>query len=113
MQAGNLRHRVTIETPTDATSSVSGAVTQTWATLMTVWAEVKPVSATRRDQASQTIGEVTHEISMRWQPSLPKEFRIGFDGRVFKLLGAPINVDELSAEVRLSAVEVIDPTATV
>ena len=106
MEAGKLRHRVTIETPNKARDPKSGEVLRdAWVEFATVWAEVKPVGAFRREQAEQTAGKVTHEVSIRWLPNLPADFRLNFGGRVLKLTQPPINVGERNVEYRMTVNE--------
>lgn len=45
MQAGKLRHRVTIQEPVIVQNPETGAVNKTWRDVATVWAEVSPLSA--------------------------------------------------------------------
>lgn len=45
MQAGKLRHRVTIQEPVMVQNPETGAVNKTWQDIATVWAEVSPLSA--------------------------------------------------------------------
>ena len=106
MEAGKLRHRVTIETPTPARDPKSGEVLrEAWAEFATVWAEVRPVGAFRREQAEQTVGKVSHEVSIRHRPDLPSAFRLKFKGRVLKLTQPPINVGEREVEIRMTVNE--------
>jgi SPP1 family predicted phage head-tail adaptor len=63
---GRLRHRVTIQQPTVSRDS-AGSPTRTWATLGTVWAEVRTPQGF--EQAAQEAGQVkaslTHTVRLR------------------------------------------------
>lgn len=45
MQAGKLRHRVTLQEPVKEQNPTTGAVINTWRDVATIWAEVYPLSA--------------------------------------------------------------------
>jgi len=111
MEAGKLIHRVTIQTPTRDESAVSGRVKETFSDTATVWAQVKPRSASRREIGAQEIGMATHDISMRYTPDLVEGCRLKFGTRIFRLIGPPINVDERNIELRMAVIEDVQPAA--
>ncbi|WP_200791826.1 phage head closure protein, partial [Klebsiella pneumoniae] len=45
MQAGKLRHRITLQEPVKEQNPTTGAVINTWCDVATLWAEVAPLSA--------------------------------------------------------------------
>lgn len=64
MQAGKLKHRVTIQQVTETTKP-SGERSQSWGTLATVWASIVPLSGRELWNASQAQPDVTHTVTMR------------------------------------------------
>lgn len=70
MRAGRLNHRVVLQRVTEATDATYGEVTEAWATLATVWAEVRPLRG----------GEATD--SLRTSSEQVMVFRIRDDGNV-------------------------------
>lgn len=64
MEAGKLRNRVTIESPTEARDALGG-VTLTWATFAIVWASVSPIGGREYLQAAGTQAQVTHRVRCR------------------------------------------------
>jgi head-tail adaptor len=107
MQAGKLRHKIAIARPIRGESPLSGETTvEGWEHLGYVHAEIKPRSAFRREQSAQMQASATHDISMRYTPiAAVLPFRLNFKDRIFRVVGSPINVDELDIEIRLSVVE--------
>ncbi len=66
LQAGLLRHRVDIQEPTDGTDSYGG-VTQAWALLSTVWAQVEDLRGREFVSSEQLQSEVTTRITIRYR----------------------------------------------
>ena len=60
MEAGQLRHRVTIQQATETTDGFGG-VTQAWATFATVWAAVEPLTGREYLQGAPGAGECDDE----------------------------------------------------
>lgn len=86
MQAGKLRHRVTLERPTVMTDS-HGDQVKTWATLAEVWAEVLDLSGREFIAAQQVMADITVQVRMRGRTDFrltPKD-RIVFGSRTFDI----------------------------
>lgn len=106
LQAGNLRHVVTLQRKTGATNT-TGEETDTWTTLATVWASVEPFIDSRRGgteemQASQLIAISWTRIRMRYSASFsigPRD-RVSWNGRVFDIVNVN-NREERNAELEL------------
>jgi SPP1 family predicted phage head-tail adaptor len=64
MEAGKLRHRITIEVATN-TRTAAGSTTQSWATHATVWARILNFGGTERVTANQVESRVTHKVQIR------------------------------------------------
>ena len=64
MSIGERRQRVVFETPTVAQDAF-GEPDQTWATLATRWAMVAPLRGQERQNANETMAEVTTRIVTR------------------------------------------------
>jgi len=67
MQAGRLRHRLTIQTRMEVSDSMGGA-TVTWPEKywLTVWAAVWPIRGLEGVDAKSLEGKITHQIRMRY-----------------------------------------------
>jgi SPP1 family predicted phage head-tail adaptor len=104
IEAGQLRHRVTIERPTRTEHPATGERLLAWQDVATVWAGVRPLTAREAAANAQTQANVTHEVTMRYTSALTADCRLRFGGRVLDITGIR-NVDERNRELRVSAVE--------
>ena len=104
LEAGKLRHRVTIETPSATRDSVGGVLIS-WQSVETTWASITPLSGRELDIARQSYADVTHSITMRVpdDPITNKE-RLKFGTRIFNLY-PPLNTDERGNEYKILAKE--------
>jgi|SRR3990172_2575057 len=92
MRIGELRHRVTLESPT-RTADGMGGFTTAWTTVAEVFAAVWPVSATEQIEALQTVMTVTHRIRMRYRSDVASSWRVKFGDRYFAIVSL-INPNE-------------------
>jgi SPP1 family predicted phage head-tail adaptor len=69
MQAGRLRHRVTIQVAAE-TQNMYGETIQSWSDVATVWAAVEPLRGREYLAATQEQRELTTRITIRWRPGV-------------------------------------------
>lgn len=105
MQAGKLRHRLVIESYTQAVD-IYGEPIPTWATLVTRWGSVEPLSGRELLQAQEIRAETTHRVRLRYYSGLRPEQRIKFGTRYLHIL-AIINPRERNAEMELLCKEAV------
>lgn len=108
MKAGTLRHTVSIQ-QRSATIDALGDVSDSWVTLITARAEVRPLSARELFAAQATQSQVSHQVTVRYRPELaaPKAaatYRVLFGSRVFDVHGV-MNIDERNREIRMMCSE--------
>lgn len=84
MQIGRLRHRVALQTVSEARSS-TGAVTETWNTTATVWAEVVDLAGREFWDARQVNAELTARIRIRYRSGIVPKMRAVFGARTFDI----------------------------
>lgn len=77
MEAGRLRHRVTLQRRVEA-QGATGAVTWTWQDEDTVWAAVEPIQGREFFGAAQVQAEVTTRIRIRYRPNIDAKMRVKF-----------------------------------
>lgn len=87
MQAGKLRHRVTIQEPVKVQNHETGSVNNSWRDVATVWAEVSPLSAREFVAAQASQGEVTTRIVIRYRAGVTRKHRILFRGGIYNIEG--------------------------
>jgi SPP1 family predicted phage head-tail adaptor len=103
MQAGKLRHRITIQSPTE-TRDDHGQAIKTWSTFATVNGSIVPESSREFWSAKQTQADITHLFSIRYLPGVTSRMRIAYGSRVFQI-GGVINVGERNVELHLACTE--------
>ena len=86
LNAGRLRHRITIDEPTETQDAITGAVTVTWAPLWeSVPAEIVPRSGREFLAAQQLQAEVTTAITFRFRCGLTPKLRIRHGARIYNI----------------------------
>lgn len=86
MRIGDLRHRISIEAPTDTADGMGGQ-TRTWASVAeNVPAAIWPTSANETIQAAQQTMTVTHRIRIRWRSGILSSYRVKFGERYFAIV---------------------------
>ncbi len=107
MQAGKLRTRLLIQTPTGAVDTV-GEQTGAYTTVTTVWAEFITSRGSESGQNNRMEGEVSHQVRIRYQSGLALKSKMRLstldDSRHFDILGI-VNVDERNEEWLLDVKE--------
>lgn len=87
MQAGKLRHRVTLQRPVKTQNPATGAIINGWADVATLWASVVDLSAREFVAAQAGQSEVTTRITIRWRDDVTSKHRILYLGRVYNVHG--------------------------
>ena len=109
MRAGRLRHRVAIQAVTATTAGATGQPVPTWTTLGTVWAAIEPLKGQERLDAAGVQAKLSHRVIMRHNayPGLTSAHRLKFKGRIFEIVGPPVNVAERGIEWQVDCREVV------
>lgn len=87
MDAGKLRHRITIQRPARSQNPETGAITQTWEDVAPVWASVEPLSAREFIAAQSTQSRVTARIVIRYRDDIDASMRILHKGKIYNIEG--------------------------
>lgn len=87
LQAGKLRHRITLQHNLQTQDPQTGAMLDGWADVAQLWARVEPLSV--RDfiaaQAAQSL--VSHRITLRYRAGLQAGMRVLHGAAVYRVLG--------------------------
>lgn len=75
MKAGQLRHRVTLQTATE-TQNTFGELTRTWATLATVWGSVEPLTGREFMDGRLVEAEISTRIRIRRRSDVTEANRV-------------------------------------
>lgn len=97
MESGRLRHSIEIQAATK-TDGAAGNPEETWATIATCRASIRPLRGREFVEQFQVNADLTHEIRIRYFDGLTSKHRILFGNRIFHLVAPPINVNERNRE---------------
>lgn len=105
IQAGELRHTVTIVQQQTTGAGPRGEDLTTLVTLGTVPAKIEPLAGRKLELARQVVATATHEVTIRYLPGLtPDQTQIQFGSRTFNI-GAVRDVMETQFAMILTATE--------
>jgi SPP1 family predicted phage head-tail adaptor len=99
MRAGQLRHRITIQSRTTTVDS-SGGTSDTWATFLQANAEIKTQTGREGLVADMPQTESTMVVRMRFQPGITTDMRVLYHARTLDINYID-NVIENDAELLL------------
>lgn len=108
MEAGSLRHVISIQEKTQ-TSDGMGGFTTTWADvsgLSSLRASIWPLRATERLDNAKLELSITHRIRIRYRAGITPDMRVKFGSRYFNIRSI-INPDERNKMLEFLAEEVI------
>lgn len=74
--AGTLRHRIIIQRPVETQDATTGAISVSWQTVATVWAEIVPMSANEFVASQSMASEVTTRITIRYRSDVIPKMRV-------------------------------------
>ena len=105
MQAGKLRKRITIQTPS-TTQNAIGEPIASWADTITVWGSIEPLKIRERIAAAQVDTENMSRVTIRYPGFVvTSAMRLKYGTRYFSIQGAS-NLDERNRTVEIQCVEV-------
>jgi SPP1 family predicted phage head-tail adaptor len=106
MRAGQLRHRVVLQTLATGETPGDGGYSETWTDTATVWADVQPATA-GGSEAVLGVAErspITHTVRMRYRAAVTPRNRIKLGTRYLYVTGLQ-NIGEIDRELVLSCEE--------
>lgn len=91
MQAGTLRHRITLLTKQTTTRSATGAVqVGQWEHVLTVWGQFVHLSV-KDVVAGQSAGvAITARLTIRHRTDITHDMRVEHSGRMYDIVGEPL-----------------------
>jgi len=107
LDAGELRHQVSIQSPSTSQTS-TGSPTTSWSTILTCFAAIYTLSSREVYQASQFTELVTHVVKIRWPGAsigIQGGQQVLFGSRIFKVQTVD-NVQERNRVLLLHCVEI-------
>ena len=106
MQAGQLRHKLDIETELNSQDAY-GQTTQEWVVFLRgIWAAIEPISGREYFSSQQVNAEISHRIKIRYRTGITPNMRVKFSTRYFNIVSV-IDLKEAHREIHLMSTEVI------
>ncbi len=106
MKAGQLRHRIVIEQPTQTKNAIDEVVL-TWSTFCTVWAAIEPAIGQSYYAANQLESKVDGRVRIRYRDDLEPTMRIKFGDRILNIVSI-VHPQENRRELHLMYTEALD-----
>lgn len=94
IDAGTLRHRITIQEPGTPTADGEGGFTPTWTDSATVWAKIRPMRAKQVEEYRSINVNATHLIEVRGAVTVEESYQIIFGSRTFEVLTVENELEE-------------------
>lgn len=91
MQAGKLDRQIVLKSYSEVKDS-SGGITETYTDVATVWADVIALRGSQFIAAQQTNSQITTKFRIRYRSDIDARWRIGFKGKVYDIIGVPVEV---------------------
>jgi SPP1 family predicted phage head-tail adaptor len=107
MEAGKLRHRLSIFTPTESADG-RGGFTRTWTDSdEKAWCSIEPMSSAETFFAGQVRAGLTHKITTRYTATITPDAQLRLGTRRFEVAGVR-NVEERNRKLELVCKEIQD-----
>lgn len=76
IDAGKLRHRITIQSPTETQDQTTGAISQTWENIADVWCAIEPLSVREFIAADAEDSKVNCKVIIRYRDGINAKMRL-------------------------------------
>ena len=85
MNAGRMRHRVTIQQQVRSATDYGG-YEESWVDVATVWARIEPLMGRERWHGDQIESDLTHRVTIRYRSDVTPQMRVLYGSRVLKII---------------------------
>lgn len=93
IEAGKLRHRITIQAPGLVQDSTTGEIRTEWTDVATVWAEITDLSVKEYLAAQSAQSEVSTRVRIRFREGVNATMRIIHRGDIYNIHGVQRDPD--------------------
>lgn len=90
VEAGKLRHRITILSPETEQDSTTGEYEEVYTELATVWASWEPYSVKDMLSASNIQNETSVRCMIRYRSDVTARMRVLFRSKYYEIVGNPL-----------------------
>ena len=98
LDAGKLRHRLTLLEVTETQDSETGEMTETWSTFATLWGSFEPYSTKDYIAASSMQEQTMARAVIRYRSGVTSGMRVSFRGSTYNISGPPLPDPESGRE---------------
>lgn len=98
LDAGRLRHRITILEPDREQDSDTGDIETVWSTLATVWAGWEPYSTKDSIAAATVQNQTSCRAIIRYRADVTAGMRVSFRSKIYEIVGPPLPDKESGLE---------------
>jgi SPP1 family predicted phage head-tail adaptor len=108
MKAGELRHRVVLQSPISVRDDAGQTQNSDWNEEATLWAKVEPFSGREYQDDAQVVGENQLRVTLRWplNAAVNSGWRVVFGSRVLHI-DSVTNIDERNRTAVLACREIV------
>ncbi len=104
MRAGELRHQITLQSPSK-TQNTFGEEVITYSTAATAWAHIETLSESEYLDQQRAGASLTHKVTIRNRSDVEPTWRVVWDARTFEI--SAVLSDNLGREMTLMCSEVV------
>lgn len=104
IEAGKLRHRVTIQKPVLSDPTSTGQRDTTWPEFAKAWTEITSLQGREYEGVRQINVTATHKIHMRYRPDILTTYRVQWGTRILSI-NAVVDPDNRRRELFLYCTE--------
>lgn len=90
MQAGELRHRITLYSQTPTRSKTGAVKLGDWQQVARVWAKVSPLSVKDVLQAGAVSSRIKARAVIRYRKDVSSQMQVEYDGKRYLIDGDPL-----------------------
>ncbi len=108
---GELRHLVTLQTPTESQDS-NGALLQNWTEYARVWARIDPYGGGEKWADAALSSTNMFKIRMRYCPGVTARMRVVFEKRVFDIKNVEDVLERKALHILTCLERLYDETGT-
>ena len=107
MNAGALRHRCWIKSPTHTDALGDGDIATTFGTVTVCWGSLEPLKGREWIESGMENSEITGKFRMRYFASIDPTMQLYFGSRTFEIISV-IDPDERHKELELMVKELVN-----
>ena len=106
MEAGKLNKRITIQKQVTKATASNQQVGE-WVDVCTIWAQVKCTSSRAINDDGAVQHEATYKFYIRRRKGITAQMRVKWDGRIFNLVGPPVDWNDERTGLTLITKELV------